>query len=123
MKERLKNVNEVVLWFLCFVHFSCCPTTSIHVCTTFSGAIMVIQLRSVGHVLSWHGEHQISSLITSPVSYYDSVYLGSLVPISITTGRFRAPAKWLGPESNAIKSMHRLTITLNRSREIEALIS
>ena len=94
---------------------------SIHACTTFSGNIRVMQRLSVGHVLSWHGEQSTSSLITLPISYSDSVYLGSLGPISTTTGLLSATAKCLGPESNVIKSIHFLTSTLRTSRVIDAL--
>ncbi|MBT6228874.1 MAG: hypothetical protein HON76_08595 [Candidatus Scalindua sp.] len=80
------NITALILWFLHFVHFP-----DAHVCTTFSGIIMVIQRRSVGHVLSWHGEHSTSSRITLPDSYSDSVYLGSLGLISTTTGQLGLP--------------------------------
>ncbi len=105
------------VWSCSFSEFK----TSIHVSTTFSGEIRVMQRRSVGHVLSWHGEQSTSSLITLPISYSDSAYLGSLEPISTTTGRLSATAKCLGPESSVSKSIHRFTIALKSSREIEAL--
>ena len=105
------------VWLCSFFEFN----TSIHVSTTFSGDIRVMQRWSVGHILSWHGEQSTSSLITLPISYSDSAYLGSLEPISTTTGRLSATAKCLGPESSVIKSIHRFTIALKTSREIDAL--